>query len=628
MPPDDPNEMIPVTLDDGTVVPMPRQYAQWRQNPMSDPPVLQDIQPMGGPPPGAGAPSAPPSSFLGMNVQPQPAAPVAPSAPPPMVPPPSPGIPQSGGASAGGSWSGYTADIPPPSVNLPPQYQRAVDEDRQGMTDADQATQNAYATQSKAVADENNFMNGTDAKGNLLPTSGAGQLQAERDRALQDRQDFESHAAEAVSQKSAMIQQRIAQIPAEDPAKMWQGTEGGFARASGILASAIGGLLAVSTGSGRNLGLEALQKTIDTDIASQRANIEGEWKKVAQDNTELDRFRSQLGDERAWHAEQAAYRYASLAARLDAQMGTFKSASKQAEIAGLAASMHQQTMEHALRADEFNSEMASKVVDRTMQRWEKQVEFSKISESERLAANAAAGQNPNGTVYGNLPHTHEDIYSPLKLPEGEATKLRTDAGDFSDFATNSQAVMRMMNSVGRMYNGPGGTSRVYSTADREQLRAAFGGLAWDQIVKKLGTTATDKAVKSVYQTMTGTGELPGGSFSVGSGDLAAFKDWARREQQSRGRQLIAKKVRLVNPTTGESRSAEELLKEADDNIEAAGAKHDETAGVKDPMDIANVAMTKIRSPKTAQDVADGFRAIDTVNARNSQGDQDMSDVAG
>jgi hypothetical protein len=463
----------------------------------------------------------------------------------------------------------------------------------------------------------------------------ADELAAQREQEIADRSEFEQHVQEATAMREDRIGQRIAAIPAEDPAKMWQGTEGGLARAAGIMASAIGGLLAVSTGSGKNLGLEALQATIDRDIASQRANIENEWRKVAKDENELGRFRQMMGDERAWTAEQAAYRYASLATKLEAEASKYDSISKQAELQGMAASLMGQVQAKMTEAIQHGQAYDMKLAEQSMDRWYKteslSLEERRVSSAEMLAGAKANGATATGPQrIGHLPHTKEDIYIPAdiadKMSPDERNKLRDSAGAMSSFAKNAQGFLTQAIDVGRRYSGAGKDSRPVTSADIEQLRAAFASLQFDEVVKRTGLTATDPAMNRILTILSGTGEIPSGTWTIGSGQMNAFADFVVRGLEKDSNNFASRGAVLVNEQ-GQQRSFSDLASEARQYVDAAGGKSKPLESM-DPFDLANSSMVRVTQAKTPEEVIDGFNTISTVNARNSQGDTENLPLAG
>jgi hypothetical protein len=468
----------------------------------------------------------------------------------------------------------------------------------------------------------------------------ADDLAAQRERDLAERSEFEAVAQEATAMREQRMAQRIAQIPAEDPGKMWQGTEGGLARAAGIMASAIGGLLAVSTGSGRNLGLEALQQTIDRDIASQRANIDSEWRKVAKDENELARFRQQMGDERAWKSEQAAYRYASLATKLEAESAKYDSVAKQAELQGMSASLMAQAGQHYTQSLMFDREYNTKTAEMAFQQRrvveDMFLETRKVRLAESSAAAKAAGDGATSPVrLGRLPHTREDIYIPpdiaANMDKGEYEKLRNDAASLSTFAGNAQSFITLATDLGRQYDGAGKNARPVTSAQLEAMRGAWTSLQFDEVVKRTGLTATDETTKRIMTILSGTGSPPGGSWTIGSGEMAAFSDYVVRNLEKDSNNFEARGARLAgtDPDTGKptDRSFTEFAADARKVVDAAGTKTKPLES-QDPFDLANSSMVQIAQAKSADDVIGALNTLSTVNAHNSQGDVENLALSG
>jgi hypothetical protein len=169
----------------------------------------------------------------------------------------------------------------------------------------------AFAGQHQALTDaataednRNAVLNGRyDDQGNLVQRGLTHEVQDQMGRDLEDRAHFDSVVHDYVQQRQAQIDERLATIPQEDPRRIFH-TNSGFANAAGLFSAIAGGILAVTTGSGRNMGLEAVEREIDRDIQAQRTNIEAEFKKVANDKDSLQQYQQWKAQERGWMLEQ------------------------------------------------------------------------------------------------------------------------------------------------------------------------------------------------------------------------------------------------------------------------------------------------------------------------------------
>lgn len=160
--------------------------------------------------------------------------------------------------------------------------------------------------------------------------------QMERDRA--ERGQFDGVVQEYVQRKTAELNEKIARVPQEDPGKIWADNNA-FQNAAGLLAAGLGGMLAVSTGSGRNMGLEAVERAIDRSINAQRTNIENEWKKIAHDKDSLQQYQAWKSQERGHLLESQIYHLEALKLNRLAEAEKYMSDGKKAELMGQAASL-------------------------------------------------------------------------------------------------------------------------------------------------------------------------------------------------------------------------------------------------------------------------------------------------
>jgi hypothetical protein len=227
---------------------------------------------------------------------------------------------------------------------------------------------------------------------------GLGEVNAEHATAAADyNRDFAEMQAETdaivqevVARKTDELNQRIAMVPQEDPGKIW-GDNNAFQNAAGLLSAFAGGILAVTTGSGRNMGLEAIERAIDRNIAAQRTNIENEWKRVAHDKDTLQGYKDWQVQSKAWANQQRALMLETLALEREAKAQTFSSASKQAELMGMAAQLRVQSAQaqQAYISDVVN--LAKAETDSAMNRWlqTEKLSLDKLNSSASRAVNYA-----------------------------------------------------------------------------------------------------------------------------------------------------------------------------------------------------------------------------------------------
>jgi hypothetical protein len=581
------------------------------------------------------------------------AAPAAPAAPAPVAPAPAPLGSQSSSLSISHSTPGYTdrrkAFGPTPAPLDLSGLQTELDESNQRVI-------GAYDTQAQSFEDRANAETKADevrygqwevdpvtGERKLVTPGGVQQMDDMTEDHIEVRRGYDEATAEAVEQHTARINQRMATVPTEDPNHLWN-SGSAFQNALGILQSALGGALAVSTGSGRNLGLEALQKEIDNDIQAQRTNIDKEWKKIAIDEKSLERYQRWRADERSAIAEEQAMRYAQLAHNIEAEASTFKSEARKAERMGLAAELAVKAEESAQKSIGAKAEMLSAESKSAFEEYKMRGDAA-VQQAQIRASNAAARASDRagkveptkaGRVrIGVLPMTGEEIYIPADIAD-TMTKEQIDAlvktgQTVSTSTRKGQELQAMAQEVGRIYSGPGAHRRPVTKKKVEQLRAAFRDLQFDEVVKRTGLTATDAATQKILEILTGTGELP--SVTVGSGDWAAFSDYVARNIERDADVFGSRGVELERVTKKGEKSAEgqeipegarivrrgqDLAKDARKYATAAGERAKSIESL-DPFEIANVAMTKITQGKSSDDVLDGISLLSEANSRNSQG---------
>jgi len=149
---------------------------------------------------------------------------------------------------------------------------------------------NALTDEQFAEYQAQDNINRANERARLKNEADAKQL-ADSQKNLVFAQQATQHAAQATQQ----LQQRATQLAATqvDP-RHYQKNLGIGGTIATIIAAAIGGAMSQYTG-GRNLALEQINKSIESDIASQKDNIDNQWKGIGSDRTNIgdDLARSQ-----------------------------------------------------------------------------------------------------------------------------------------------------------------------------------------------------------------------------------------------------------------------------------------------------------------------------------------------
>lgn len=308
---------------------LPQAPAAAPQAPIA-PPVQQPLP---------GAAPLPYSAPEPAPVAPSPAAPASPGAPPVSLPTPLTGTSQrqSAGASFGTTQLVRRTDGPAPLDLSAERAALGSLQDESSAARLEQQHQLGVRAGTLQQADEVRYGKyGPD--GQLLESGGAQQQIAERDRLGEAQQAFNAVTQEYVQRKTGELNEAIARIPQEDPGRIWSDNSA-FQNAAGLMAAALGGMLAVSTGSGRNMGLEAIERAIDRDVQAQRTNIENAWRKVQHDENSLNQYRQWRSQEKQDMLAQGIFRLETLALETEAKASTFSSAARQAEYLGAAAEL-------------------------------------------------------------------------------------------------------------------------------------------------------------------------------------------------------------------------------------------------------------------------------------------------
>lgn len=490
-----------VAVEAGLVAPTPGLYAP-------DPAQL----------PGAAAYADAPAP-IETQAQPQPAmAPQAPVGAPPAPAPVAPVGSHSGGYSTSTSTPGYISrerafGAAPPSLDLTPQRE-LIGQQAGVINEGIGAQQRALELKNAAEtrADETVHGRFDPTTGELLQAGGAQMAVEQRNQDADERAEFDATTQEYVTKRTAEINERIARVPQEDPTKIW-GDNNAFQNAAGLLSAALGGMLAVSTGSGRNMGLEAIERAIDRNINAQRTNIDSEWKKVAHDESTLQQYQQWKSRERQHMLEESAVRLETLALDVEAKASTFKSQARQAEYLGQAASLRMLGAEKIQKLIELEAEFASAEANSALGRWkalgDAAVQRSQVAENyaqanlAKASASAKAPDvNPPIYQYKNGDTMFLDPRYVKDMRPEDVEKFRQTAAKKDTFVQSYDELIRDVNAMGRkLAIAPGkigaGSPELKALKDRSMK------FALDYTNEKAATTFTDRLLDTVI-SMSGS----------------------------------------------------------------------------------------------------------------------------
>lgn len=456
-------------------------------------------------------PELQPPQAPGLGVAPLEAPQVAPPPPPSPGPAPmGPGDSARMGRSVSTSTPGYLqrekAFGPAPA---------AVDlsAEREGLQAAGAEMGAGYAEQRQALADQGSAAAGLGQVKGEVATAQAGESR----EFLRAQTEFNNVANEYVSREQARINERVARVPQEDPSKIW-GDNSMFQNAAGLFAAMAGGMLAVSTGSGRNMGLEAIERAIDRSINAQRTNIENEWRRVAHDKDSLQQFQDWKSKADLWAKEQHVVMLETLALDREAEAQKFSSASKQAELVGQAAQIRVQQAQKFAELTESLAGLAKAEADGALNRWkalgDAAVQRSAVAENYAQARaadranqpDAAAGQGPIPVF--KLPNG-EQLYLDPRMTQGRtpaqigemANKLGEETAKYAIPLDQLQRHRQLVAEVGSKYSGPGSRTR-WSDGDvrvvQDSLKRTSAAIA-----KSMSGTQYAEAFRAAVEGWTG-----------------------------------------------------------------------------------------------------------------------------
>jgi hypothetical protein len=493
--------------------------------------------------------------------QPAAPAPAAPSAP-------APGTSQRSGYRVGGSTEEFVrrndVTAAPAPLDLSSQRQALG----QANTDlnqsyADQQSQLTAKADAERQRDEVKFGKFDPQTGELLQEGGAQQQIAQREADMAARAEFDAVTQEYVQKRTAEINERIARVPQEDPTKLW-GDNNAFQNAAGLLAAGLGGMLAVSTGSGRNLALESIERSIDRNIAAQRTNIENEWRKVAHDKDTLQQYQQWKGRERQWMLEEQVVRLETLALDTEAKASTFSSAARQAEYMGQAAALRGLQAEKSAELIEAEAEYATAESNSKHKLWfdteqlalEKRRTAAQVAENyaQAAAANRAnqpkpADANPPIYRFANGDELYLDPRHTAKMNDKDWSEYTTAAQKKDTFVTEYDSLIRDIAHMGRQ-NLIATGKRGLSTPELNAVKGRFKTLALDHVNELAATTFTDRLVTTIESMMGG----PTGLTDVDKiPAMLEFKKMALNEADAKFRgknAFIVKAPKEVEPPGG------------------------------------------------------------------------------
>jgi hypothetical protein len=434
----------------------------------------------------------------------------------PQVAPPQQSAPQLGNHSAGYSVSTSTPGYisrerafgpAPASLDLTPQREALAEQAAVYGEGAD--TQQRALTlknQAETRADEVTYGKFDPKTGALLQAGGSQMAVEARNEDLEARQQFDAMTAEYVNKRTAEINERIARVPQEDPSRIWH-ENNAFQNAAGLIAATLGGMLAVSTGSGRNMGMEAIEGAIQRDIMAQRTNIDSEWKKVAHDENSLQQYQQWRGRERQSMLEESAVRLETLAIEVEAKASTFKSVARQAEYLGQAAALRMNAADKVSELIKLEAEFAQAEANSALGRWralgDAAVQKSQVAQNYAQAAAAKAsaaakGPEANPPIYkfknGDTMYL-DPRYASTMRPE-DIEKYRQTAAKKDTFVQGYDELIRDINAMGRkLAIAPGkigaGSPELKALKDRAMK------FALDYTNEKAATTFTDRLLDTV-----------------------------------------------------------------------------------------------------------------------------------
>lgn len=396
----------------------------------------------------------------------------SPGAPAQAPAPSSPGAGYNLSGSDSFGWKGVTDTSPYPTMPNMEEYTARIHGAAQGRTDAI-GQQNAALTRQGELAVEKQQA--------LAP------LQAQVPEDVRQQQErtaaFDATVQEYVQGHNDRIMQRMAAVPQENPSRIWSSMPA-WQSALGLLSAVTGGMLAVTTGSGKNMGLEAIERAIERDVAAQRTNIDNEWKRIATDERSLEAYRLWKSRDRQNMLEEGILRREAINFQITSEAAKYDSLSKKAEAEGLVAANTERNMKDLGEIYKADYERAFAVGKETFDQDAKKKELS----IQAFNAETARGKSLGGAGAGPQPavrvsfdqRTNKPIYIPADIYETRG-KASVDAAanqykGAGNFLRKAQQLKDYMDSLGAGFNT---TLKGFGDEQRDQANAMIYGLAYE-----------------------------------------------------------------------------------------------------------------------------------------------------
>lgn len=355
------------------------------------------------------------------------------------------------------------------------------------------AERTSLGEQAEAERRKSETLHGSFDKDGKLVTPGMDQaVNKQRDKDLTAQTDYDAVTDEFVRTNQTRIQAERDAIPNVDPGKIWHDNSA-FQNAAGLASAFLGGMLAVSTGSGRNMGLEAIERAIDRDINAQEANIANAWKKAEHSQADLDAYERRRLRSRQNLLEKQVHRLDTIKLGFLAQAETFSSQSKQAELRGAAAKLDARAGELVTEVAQLDANLATAQAkdtrDAYLARGTAAVQRSTIATNSAQTAAANRANRPEPTAdqqpipVFNLPNGERFYLSPHMTKNrtpaqvGEmANKLTDDLSKKAQITDALQSFRQLVADTGSKYAGPG-TRKVWGDDDVRAVQDAQKRLA-------------------------------------------------------------------------------------------------------------------------------------------------------
>ncbi len=374
--------------------------------------------------------------------------------------------------------TGVTDHSPYPVMPDLSSYEQKLGEDRQGVVGAYDSANDALGTQQQLLRDQ-----AADPRIQELQAAIPADVKAQQARMAA----IDEVANEYVKNKNDEIMHRMAAVPQEDPSRIWSDMPA-WQSALGLLSAVTGGMLAVTTGSGKNMGLEAIERAIQRDVEAQRTNIDNEWKKIAHDENSLESYRKWKANEKQDMLAEGIIRREALNYQLETEKGKYSSLSKIAELDGLKAGNTAKQMEAVQEYDKLSYDHAfaqgKELFDQDAKKKELSIQSTNAATSlmnARTAAhNAGVDTAASPTVQiGYDQRTKKPIFMDAKLYDVHKTSVKDILGEYrkaGDFLRQAQQLKTIYEAL-----GPGVNSNLknFGSELRDQANSLKTQLAYE-----------------------------------------------------------------------------------------------------------------------------------------------------